>query len=316
MKTLLKISLGLNLCLLGGLIFTLLDRQTPVSTAAPQLIAQTRPPLEEKAEAATLSPAPVAPKPFRWSQLDAKDYHVYVKNLRAIGCPELTLRAIVTADVNAAFRQYSFKLEHILSDLNSAPWSTQLANWDYEQVLKSRLEQLPGEKAAEIDDFLGLKPATVNPVATMADSQSLTGSNQSIANQMPSQVASKNTAANPATIGASGQVTSTSQTTGSYQLPPAPKSAALPLIFQAVDPVAMNLNESQMQAVNNLRQQFINALGSTSQNPNDPSYQQAWQQAQSQIDAQSEIYLGYNPYMELWVKQYQQSLTDQYSASK
>ena len=78
----------------------------------------------------------------------------------------------------------------------------------------------------------------------------------------------------------------------------------------------MNLNESQMQAINNLRQQFINALGSTSQNPNDPSYQQTWQQAQSQIDSQSEIYLGYNSYMALWEQQYQESLANQYSSAK
>src|ERR1700753_972204 len=37
----------------------------------------------------------VQPAAFRWSQLDAPDYHVYVKNLRGIGCPEATIRAIV-----------------------------------------------------------------------------------------------------------------------------------------------------------------------------------------------------------------------------
>ena len=313
MKTLLKISLSLNLGLAGWLMYMLLNQPKQIAGPTPHAITETRPAVNEQIAAASPAPVPITPKPFHWSQLDAKDYHLYVKNLRAIGCPELTLRAIVTADVNAAFRPYSLKLEHILSNLNSAPWSTQLADWNYERVLKIRLEQLPGEKAAEIDDFLGLKSATVNPLATMAASQSLPGNNQSVAK---SQMAANNSAANPATIDASGQVASTSQPVGDYQLPPAPKSAALPLIFQPVDSVAMNLNESQMQAINNLRQQFINALGSTSQNPNDPSYQQTWQQAQSQIDAQSEIYLGYNPYMELWVKQYQQSLTDQYSASK
>jgi hypothetical protein len=316
MKTLLKLSLWLNLGLSGALVYILLNQPKKVADPTPRAITETRPPVNEQIAAAPSAPVQIAPKPFHWSQLDDNDYHVYVNNLRAIGCPEPTLRAIVTADVNAVFRRYSLDLEHKLSDMAGASWSVQLANVDYEQALKRRLEQLPGEKAAEIDDYLGLKPATVNPLATIADSQSLTGNNQSVANQTPSQTAANNAAANPANLGASGEVASTSQPANSYQLPPVPKSAALPLIFQPMDPVAMNLNESQMQAVNSLRQQFVNAIGSTSQNPDDPAYQQAWQQAQSQVDSQSEIYLGYNPYMELWGKQYQQSLASQQATAQ
>lgn len=40
---------------------------------------------------------------FDWRQVESDDYRTYVKNLRAIGCPEQTLRDIVAADLLQAF---------------------------------------------------------------------------------------------------------------------------------------------------------------------------------------------------------------------
>jgi hypothetical protein len=37
---------------------------------------------------------------FRWAQLEAEDYRAYIARLRAIGCPEQTIRDIVIADVD------------------------------------------------------------------------------------------------------------------------------------------------------------------------------------------------------------------------
>src|SRR5450756_1297814 len=100
MKTLLKISLCLNLGLAVSLILILPSGHRQVSEAAPRTAVETPPPVSELASSA---PAlQVEAKPFHWCQLEAKDYHVYVKNLRRIRCPELALRAIVSADVRAA----------------------------------------------------------------------------------------------------------------------------------------------------------------------------------------------------------------------
>src|SRR5262249_8431733 len=38
---------------------------------------------------------------FQWSQLESEDYPTYIANLRAIGCPERTIRDIVAADLHA-----------------------------------------------------------------------------------------------------------------------------------------------------------------------------------------------------------------------
>ena len=37
---------------------------------------------------------------FDWSSVESDDYKKYIANLRSIGCPEETIRDIITADVN------------------------------------------------------------------------------------------------------------------------------------------------------------------------------------------------------------------------
>ncbi len=44
-------------------------------------------------------------EPFDWRKVESEDYRQYVANLRAIGCPEKTLRDIIMADVTDLFRQ-------------------------------------------------------------------------------------------------------------------------------------------------------------------------------------------------------------------
>jgi len=40
---------------------------------------------------------------FDWRLVESEDYRTYVKNLRAIGCPDQTIRDVVTADLSQAF---------------------------------------------------------------------------------------------------------------------------------------------------------------------------------------------------------------------
>ena len=102
MKLTLRISIWLNLGLLGALIFVAANQRREASTmsrAGTETIPST---------GVTIN-APVAatkdlPKPFRWSQLEStSDYRIYVANLRAIGCPEATIQDIVSGDAGRAF---------------------------------------------------------------------------------------------------------------------------------------------------------------------------------------------------------------------
>lgn len=321
MKTaLLKTSILLNLGLLCGLSYVLLNEPKPVAMPAPRTVAQTPLPVAEK----HLKVAP-SPKPFHWSQLEAKDYHVYVKNLRDIGCPEPTLRAIVTMDVHTAFSQYGRELAQQLAQLAGSSWTNQLANLGTEQRLKNRLQQLPGEEMAKINDFLGLKPAVDPASATLASASSpASDGNRPSVKTHKVKKSSINTA--PISAAEPGADSATTEMLAQTALPvpasdvnpmlPPPALVSYPLVYQPVDSVAVNLTESQAQVVNNLRQEFVNNIGGTNQNPDDPAYLQRFLQAQGQSDAMLEAYIGYNAYMQYWTVQYQNALTSRYESAQ
>ncbi len=85
-----RASLALNAALIGLCIWSLAGRSAP------------RPP--PSAVPAQLA-APATPVAFRWSQLEAGDYPTYMRNLRAVGCPEETIRDIITADIDSQYAE-------------------------------------------------------------------------------------------------------------------------------------------------------------------------------------------------------------------
>jgi hypothetical protein len=172
MKIPLKISILLNVLALGGLVFWVAaGRKINSSPVAPA--RQTDPGVSQLTlESSSPKPAappviqPVPAAPFHWNQLYSKDYHVYVKNLRAVGCPEPTLRAIVTADVASVYQILGNQLEQKLTALANSSWSDQFKTSDSGQALKDELQKMPDEEAAKITDLLGLKPALVQVATT------------------------------------------------------------------------------------------------------------------------------------------------------
>ena len=52
-------------------------------------------------------PVPTAARtsePLHWRQVESTNYGIYIQNLRAIGCPESTIRDIIVADLSAVYR--------------------------------------------------------------------------------------------------------------------------------------------------------------------------------------------------------------------
>jgi len=165
MKVTGTISILINVVLLGGLTFLLVERRLAVA-----------PPASVAAVVTAAIPAPVAepvapakPVAFRWSQLDAKDYHWYVKNLRSIGCPEPTVRAIVMADVDSVYQIMANQMEQKLSAAENGSWSNQVAASISEPLLKAAIQRIPQEETAKIADLLGLEPAPAAATATVAE---------------------------------------------------------------------------------------------------------------------------------------------------
>jgi hypothetical protein len=69
-------------------------------------------------------------------------------------------------------------------------------------------------------------------------------------------------------------------------------TAPLPLVYQTVALDSLMLDQDQQAAIDELRQQFIAAIGGLSQNPGDPGYLARWQKAQPNADAMLRAVIG------------------------
>jgi hypothetical protein len=83
-----------------------------VLVAAVAYLLKSRPPAADHAEARVPSGEPrviiranppktvTVTNDFRWTQLESEDYRTYIARLRAVGCPEATIRDIIIADLD------------------------------------------------------------------------------------------------------------------------------------------------------------------------------------------------------------------------
>lgn len=156
MKIVAGISILTNVVLAGVVVALLAGRRTEIPLAAipnPPVAASVQP-------TAFTEPAVVAPKsePFRWSHLESTDYPTYVANLRGVGCPEQTIRDIVTADVDAAIY---------------APKREELTQKEPSQSLGHALGDLKRGEDAFIASLLGTQPPSdeTAPTNTVVASQ-------------------------------------------------------------------------------------------------------------------------------------------------
>lgn len=253
MKVALKISSVLNLLLVAALILVVAHQHQEAAITLPSVTVSESPTDAQTPAPAALAVSPVESKPFRWSQLTATDYRSFIHNLREIGCPEPTVRAIVTDDVDAIYRRDRAEIERKLAVWASSPQLVQLTNLNEQVSLKAELQKMPAEEAWEIADLLGLNPQVA-------------------------QVAMEATA----TI---------AQRRKRHDWQSVP--IVNPLVFENVDPTKLDLNEQQIQAVKNLQQSFLDKIGGSNQDPNDPGYRERWQKAQPETDDMLRDLLGW-----------------------
>jgi len=90
----------------------------------------------------------------------------------------------------------------------------------------------------------------------------------------------------------SGEEPAPAQSARSGHQPPEDGPVSMPLVLQNIDPAALGLNDEQMQVIANLRQNFLEQIGGTNQNPNDPAYLVRWQKAQPESDNMIKGLLG------------------------
>jgi len=100
-----KILLILSLCLNVGLVVGYVAKSGPAGGEAPPTpanVTASKPGAPVIRKVTTVVTNELI-KTVDWHAVESEDYKKYIANLRAIGCPEETIRDIITADVNKLF---------------------------------------------------------------------------------------------------------------------------------------------------------------------------------------------------------------------
>ncbi len=157
-------SLTLNVLLLGLVLW--LVRPGSPSVADPRISrsitnrALRVPPPPAPAPAPATGPQTLeVNEPFHWAQLESADYRVYVANLRAVGCPEATVRDILIADVNELF---SGRVKALVDEVSGQFWELITRKRDFEKVVEEKWKQLE-ELDDERDELLTALFGTASP---------------------------------------------------------------------------------------------------------------------------------------------------------
>ncbi|PYJ83410.1 MAG: hypothetical protein DME22_15780 [Verrucomicrobia bacterium] len=90
--------------------------------------------------------------PFHWSQIESADYRQYIANLRAVGCPEQTIRDIIAADLN---QLYAPRAQAVWHPPKREYWQKP----ERDQPTPSQLKQLMAldkEKSGTFQELLGV----------------------------------------------------------------------------------------------------------------------------------------------------------------
>jgi hypothetical protein len=94
---------------------------------------------------------------FHWGELESEDYKEYIARLRAVGCPEQTIRDLVIADIDKLYAPRLLALRPLRKELHY--WESEdaeLANNQDARELARRERELEREKARILKDLLGI----------------------------------------------------------------------------------------------------------------------------------------------------------------
>ena len=103
MRTVIIASLGLNAVLLSALaFFSVRGPKNPPPETSASLEPASSAPLPTRSRASSTVKGG-ADRDFHWNQVESTDFKLYMANLRAIGCPEETIRDLIIAEINKMF---------------------------------------------------------------------------------------------------------------------------------------------------------------------------------------------------------------------
>lgn len=154
-RLIIALSLALNLALAAAIFLS----PKKIAPAVPSAVARS----SVSVAASNAPPAPLATSadpghPLHWDQIADADLKLYRDNLRAIGCPELTVHEIIRAVINEDF---GTRRRNLLAPVEARYWDLVLRG---ELLRRQRLPQsewgraltaLAGERQQLISDVLG-----------------------------------------------------------------------------------------------------------------------------------------------------------------
>ena len=95
---------------------------------------------------------------FNWQEIESPDYRTYIANLRAIGCPESTIRDIIVAEVNILYDRKR-ATDIVLPEQHW--WRTE-PNPESTRAAQVQFEALENERRALLTELLGSNWEEVN----------------------------------------------------------------------------------------------------------------------------------------------------------
>lgn len=158
-KTLLAVSLMANAAFLT--LITSAAKRTPEpsvasvvrfqSNAAPRTTRSTQ---ATQAMATRVTAAETKATPIDWRRVESSDYRQYIANLRAVGCPEKTIRDIIVADVNELYRQ---RAKAAFGQTNRFKYWTSGHHFGnlFDEEVMAKQQELAQEKRALLKTLLG-----------------------------------------------------------------------------------------------------------------------------------------------------------------
>ncbi|MEN9574313.1 MAG: hypothetical protein RL514_2168 [Verrucomicrobiota bacterium] len=150
------LALALSLALTGALLamnLALFQARTapPVAAADRKVTVTTTRLVRHPSPAPTPALQTNAP-PFHWRVLESPDYAVYAANLRAVGCPERTLRDILLPDIEKLYEEREAEVTDSAADTF---WETADQRDARQRQRAAKLRALELEKRALIQRLLG-----------------------------------------------------------------------------------------------------------------------------------------------------------------
>src|SRR6266478_5564731 len=125
---------------------------------------------------------------FHWSQIESEDYRVYAANLRALGCPEATVRDIIIADVNEL---YSRRVNELVAPVQSRFWELMANQEQFQKVVDEKgkeLATLNMERKTLLQELLG-KGSGRNKAEELADLEAREASKEFLDFLAPGKIA-------------------------------------------------------------------------------------------------------------------------------